>query len=181
MFFFSSRRRHTRCALVTGVQTCALPISVPGEQLRRGAVLRRFGGDGLGAVLAELEGGRVVAVGPGAARAVEAVGLAGRQQRLRAVHRYVLFDQMFGDVAQRVPAAGRAGVGADCFLRAHAATPRAFSRSRRGCAYTTCPCSRAKPTRVSADDSASAIASAVGAEIAASTVIPACAAFITIS
>src|SRR3546814_4036918 len=27
-FFFSSRRRHTRCALVTGVQTCALPIYV---------------------------------------------------------------------------------------------------------------------------------------------------------
>src|SRR3546814_8564698 len=26
-FFFSSRIRHTRCALVTGVQTCALPIS----------------------------------------------------------------------------------------------------------------------------------------------------------
>src|SRR3546814_3657497 len=25
-FFFSIRRRHTRCALVTGVQTCALPI-----------------------------------------------------------------------------------------------------------------------------------------------------------
>src|SRR3546814_2428822 len=36
IFFFSSRRRHTRCALVTGVQTCALPIcfwcrSVPAE------------------------------------------------------------------------------------------------------------------------------------------------------
>src|SRR3546814_3172939 len=29
VFVFSSRRRHTRCALVTGVQTCALPISVP--------------------------------------------------------------------------------------------------------------------------------------------------------
>src|SRR3546814_4910585 len=28
VFFFSSRRRHTRCALVTGVQTCALPIYV---------------------------------------------------------------------------------------------------------------------------------------------------------
>src|SRR3546814_981705 len=28
-FFFSSRRRHTRCALVTGVQTCALPICLP--------------------------------------------------------------------------------------------------------------------------------------------------------
>src|SRR3546814_13225671 len=26
-FLFSSRRRHTRCALVTGVQTCALPIT----------------------------------------------------------------------------------------------------------------------------------------------------------
>src|SRR3546814_9394970 len=26
MLFFSSRRRHTRCALVTGVQTCALPV-----------------------------------------------------------------------------------------------------------------------------------------------------------
>src|SRR3546814_4269873 len=36
-FFFSSRRRHTRCALVTGVQTCALPISkalIPQEILR---------------------------------------------------------------------------------------------------------------------------------------------------
>src|SRR3546814_8848177 len=30
MFFFSSRRRHTRCALVTGVQTCALPICAIG-------------------------------------------------------------------------------------------------------------------------------------------------------
>src|SRR3546814_5483805 len=32
-FFFSSRRRHTRCALVTGVQTCALPISRAGRHL----------------------------------------------------------------------------------------------------------------------------------------------------
>src|SRR3546814_14454909 len=31
-FFFSSRRRHTRCALVTGVQTCALPISDGNEE-----------------------------------------------------------------------------------------------------------------------------------------------------
>src|SRR3546814_7857957 len=30
-FFFSSRRRHTICALVTGVQTCALPISREGR------------------------------------------------------------------------------------------------------------------------------------------------------
>src|SRR3546814_12844521 len=34
IFFCSSRRRHTRCALVTGVQTCALPILI-GAQLRR--------------------------------------------------------------------------------------------------------------------------------------------------
>src|SRR3546814_16654630 len=45
-FFLSSRRRHTRCALVTGVQTCALPIypsasvvinglTIPGLQTRR--------------------------------------------------------------------------------------------------------------------------------------------------
>src|SRR3546814_7780389 len=32
-FFFSSRRRHTRCALVTGVQTCALPILRAGDML----------------------------------------------------------------------------------------------------------------------------------------------------
>src|SRR3546814_4719128 len=31
-FFFSSRRRHTRCALVTGVQTCALPIFADDER-----------------------------------------------------------------------------------------------------------------------------------------------------
>src|SRR3546814_9218177 len=38
-FFVSSRRRHTRCALVTGVQTCALPIyPFVGE-------IRMFGGN----------------------------------------------------------------------------------------------------------------------------------------
>src|SRR3546814_9110757 len=41
LFFFSSRRRHTRCALVTGVQTCALPICGEGEGRisREGATL----------------------------------------------------------------------------------------------------------------------------------------------
>src|SRR3546814_2118530 len=38
IFFFSSRRRHTRCALVTGVQTCALPIS----QISRVAAARNI-------------------------------------------------------------------------------------------------------------------------------------------
>src|SRR3546814_17829722 len=36
-FFFSSRRRHTRCALVTGVQTCALPISPSTNQRKNAA------------------------------------------------------------------------------------------------------------------------------------------------
>src|SRR3546814_8335488 len=42
-FFFSSRRRHTRCALVTGVQTCALPIcvSLMGTDISRHAPHRR--------------------------------------------------------------------------------------------------------------------------------------------
>src|SRR3546814_8396398 len=55
MFFFSSRRRHTRCALVTGVQTCALPISrrkacdavwagPEGEARRHGAARPEAGG-----------------------------------------------------------------------------------------------------------------------------------------
>src|SRR3546814_3982921 len=37
-FFFSSERRHTSCALVTGVQTCALPIYTPAD-------CAAFGGD----------------------------------------------------------------------------------------------------------------------------------------
>src|SRR3546814_8388978 len=38
MCFFSSRRRHTRCALVTGVQTCALPIwTVEGKRIFLGS------------------------------------------------------------------------------------------------------------------------------------------------
>src|SRR3546814_5063850 len=41
-FFFSSRRRHTRCALVTGVQTCALPI------LNRSGLLRSARNDEFG-------------------------------------------------------------------------------------------------------------------------------------
>src|SRR3546814_5221608 len=36
VFFFSSRRRHTRCALVTGVQTCALPFSPATDLSARG-------------------------------------------------------------------------------------------------------------------------------------------------
>src|SRR3546814_9357496 len=37
-FFFSSRRRHTRCALVTGVQMCALPILLSRVRVPLGVV-----------------------------------------------------------------------------------------------------------------------------------------------
>src|SRR3546814_6615719 len=54
--FFSSRRRHTRCALVTGVQTCALPISA-----EVGALLAALG-RGLPAHIVDGFGVEVVAV-----------------------------------------------------------------------------------------------------------------------
>src|SRR3546814_16181184 len=48
LIFFSSRRRHTRCALVTGVQTCALPISctknsISAVRISRALTARGFG------------------------------------------------------------------------------------------------------------------------------------------
>src|SRR3546814_8848292 len=50
VFFFSSRRRHTRCALVTGVQTCALPIypilAEGGQDLSQGGQVPAVGVDG---------------------------------------------------------------------------------------------------------------------------------------
>src|SRR3546814_3908421 len=52
-FFFSSRRGHTSCALVTGVQTCALPIYV-----------------GHGDTPMRLAGFRRVTLGPGETRRV---------------------------------------------------------------------------------------------------------------
>src|SRR3546814_2134359 len=44
MIFLSSRRRHTRCALVTGVQTCALPI-LPLSDREIGVVVLAHGAD----------------------------------------------------------------------------------------------------------------------------------------
>src|SRR3546814_3197718 len=61
-FFFSSRRRHTRCALVTGVQTCALPIfKDAGSIFLKGnhedAMLRFLGGETRGDAWLALGGG----------------------------------------------------------------------------------------------------------------------------
>src|SRR3546814_4148603 len=71
-FFFSSRRRHTRCALVTGVQTCALPISPYSGLDAIWAVEEIFASEW------DEDGDAVV----GADRAVHGIGLyAGRQRR----------------------------------------------------------------------------------------------------
>src|SRR3546814_5765916 len=60
---FSSSRLHTRCALVTGVQTCALPISPSPYSMAPGRETNRFGHAGCGCIhcrveLALLEVGR---------------------------------------------------------------------------------------------------------------------------
>src|SRR3546814_8709586 len=54
LFFLSSRRRHTRCALVTGVQTCALPIC--GGRSAISAAYRNKGGMRMEALERELVG-----------------------------------------------------------------------------------------------------------------------------
>src|SRR3546814_4994091 len=72
LFFFSSRRRHTICALVTGVQTCALPIF---GELRLGG---RFGlADA--AVLVDVEFHHAVAAMAAVVRAVAMPQLVARQ------------------------------------------------------------------------------------------------------
>src|SRR3546814_3142160 len=53
IFFFSSRRRHTSCALVTGVQTCAPPILFRlGDQA---GVIPSLAGEGMGLALASAD------------------------------------------------------------------------------------------------------------------------------
>src|SRR3546814_4288204 len=66
MFFFSSRRRHTRCALVTGVQTCALPI----WDARAGAAPHALPGE---------VGRWIILDGRGASGCLEDLGIAERR------------------------------------------------------------------------------------------------------
>src|SRR3546814_16971395 len=85
-FFFSSRRRHTRCALVTGVQTCALPIYVAQRQphfdgiVEQGEMLLRLIGPGPAAI---------AVISMGQVRAVLRDGQIGRASCRERVCQYV--------------------------------------------------------------------------------------------
>src|SRR3546814_5925951 len=76
LFFVSSRRRHTSCALVTGVQTCALPIlprglgDVAGERVDPAAIRSHKGG---GTALLTIEGELDDISGQGQTRAAHAL------------------------------------------------------------------------------------------------------------
>src|SRR3546814_18090818 len=75
-FFFSSRRRHTSCALVTGVQTCALPISgaaftsVTQTSLDNSGILS--GGSGVAVQLGAFDDGVTLRTGSAITGAVDA-------------------------------------------------------------------------------------------------------------
>src|SRR3546814_3350583 len=75
-FFFSSRRRHTRCALVTGVQTCALPICA---MTRRGLGVRRVKAQLYADGIAEQDSGAAIETAEGAALSA-AVSFARRRR-----------------------------------------------------------------------------------------------------
>src|SRR3546814_4606286 len=95
LFFVASRRRHTRCALVTGVQTCALPI-LGFRKLIAAAVV----------VLADLRRGDEVALvaGRGQAASVQGLQALGGAERRRQAPR---------DVARDMAAADRDAIGVD--------------------------------------------------------------------
>src|SRR3546814_1295166 len=78
-FFFSSRRRHTRCALVTGVQTCALPISSSGRT-ELGAGQEKPVTFNAAALLLLILGLALIGWLAGRARSAMLAGRAGRKQ-----------------------------------------------------------------------------------------------------
>src|SRR3546814_14556843 len=90
-FFFSSRRRHTRCALVTGVQTCALPILFYLAMAPRyfGPVCRRLAEAGLNSAAARVVLEKPIGQDLASAQAVnDAVGAAFPEERIfRIDHR----------------------------------------------------------------------------------------------
>src|SRR3546814_9101325 len=98
MFFLSSRRRHTRCALVTGVQTCALPISAVRTTLNA-----RELPDSLARLRSAIERAIPVGNGPGGNHrkmpdsiesALADSGLWQRLERIKARHPQIRIDKV---------------------------------------------------------------------------------------
>src|SRR3546814_19016120 len=94
-FFFSSRRRHTRCALVTGVQTCALPIFLGEQEAQPGRIAaldddhqRGFAGVGV----ARVDDARVIVV-----------------EQLRRFVAVALFDRLQEAVDRKSVGEGKSG------------------------------------------------------------------------
>ena len=83
------------------------------EEFRRDAFFGGFPGDGFGAVFAELEGGGVLLVRPGAAGAVEAGGFVGAVEEKGGDGHVHLLADGFGGGFQGAPAAGGGVVGFD--------------------------------------------------------------------
>src|SRR3546814_3982599 len=128
-FFFSSRRRHTRCALVTGVQTCALPICLSASALTaiaecpaRGFLEREAGGS-MAATSAQGFGLVVHAIAERVAREELSADPADVDQLMEHV------DQVWDRLSFRTPWSGRRereelSLALVCFLNWHAASSR---------------------------------------------------------
>src|SRR3546814_8040544 len=84
-FFFSSRRRHTRCALVTGVQTCALPICIAAENLEGGSAIASRT---IASMEYHWEQGREL-LGPRDVLVIDEAGMIGTRQMERSEERRV--------------------------------------------------------------------------------------------
>src|SRR3546814_19401038 len=97
LFFFSSRRLHTSCALVTGVQTCALPISADGD----GGKVHHRPGVGSGGV------GRTRSRGHRDARHFRAARGGCRRQPMSRLNR----EQMAERVARDIPEGAYVNLG----------------------------------------------------------------------
>src|SRR3546814_13880541 len=97
-FFFSSRRRHTRCALVTGVQTCALPIC---KWLAYGAMARPgYESDRVVLMLRDLESGETRKLTEAWDRSVGSIAWAADGKSLYVTAQDVLDHPVFrGDAA----------------------------------------------------------------------------------
>src|SRR3546814_11404825 len=122
LFFFSSRRRHTSCALVTGVQTCALPICGDGVAAR--VELR----------VAERD---VVAAGATGAADRDLVGTFGGQVRERGgdvaggIHAGIIAAWSLGGAQDRQQCRARARALAGAASHASVSFCRRYTRSTR--------------------------------------------------